>query len=190
MGPRRLELALSLGALVIAAAATPASAAGARTFEGTCEVTGPIVPDPAVNLLPRPGARASYRGSGTCDGRLDSREPRRWKTRVRVDHADLLFDTCELGPDIGIPATLLIRVRRKRTAEFPLTLDMVRVATAAPLIVRGPHDGVALGRAQLIPADQAAAIADCADPAGGLADAQLAASFQTLSPLVGYWAPI
>jgi hypothetical protein len=106
-----------------------------------------------------------------------------------VDDADIPFDTCELGPDVGIPATLLIRTRRKRFAEFPLTLDMVRIATAGPFALRGPHDGIAVGIAQLIPPDQAAAVAACADPSGGLVDAQLAARFQTLSPLVGFTAP-
>lgn len=188
MDARRLALALAVMAL--AAISTPASASAARTFEGACEVTGPIEPERPVNLVPRIGARASYRGHGTCDGRLDDRRPRTWKVRVRIDDADILFDTCELGPDIGIPATLLIRVRRKRIAEFQLTLDMVRVATAGPFVLRGPHDGVAFGTAQLIPADQAAAVADCANPNGGLADAKLAASFGTLSPLVGYWSPL
>jgi hypothetical protein len=186
----RWRLWAAFVALLIASITTPASASATRTFEGTCEVSGPIVPERPVNLIPRIGARASYRGHGTCQGRLDARAARTWKVRVRVDDADILFDTCELGPDIGIPATMLIRVRRKRVAEFPLTLDMVRVATAGPVLIRGPHDGAAFGLAQLIPADQAAAVAACADPNGGLSDAALAASFRTLSPLVGYWSPL
>lgn len=181
-------LAALLGALGVLAIAAPAAALGARSFEGTCDVAGPIVPDPPVNLVPRLGARASYDGRGTCEGSLDGGPAKSRPVRVRVKDADLLFDTCELGPDLGIPATLRIRDRRRRFAEFQVTLDLVRIVTTGPFVLRGPHEGLAAGVARLVPADQAAAIADCADPNGGLADAQLEASFQTLSPLTGYTA--
>lgn len=187
MAPR--ALAALLGALVALAIAAPASALGARTFEGACELSGPLAPDRPVNLVPQLGARASYRGRGTCEGRLDGRPARTLAARVRVKDADILFDTCELGPDVGLPATLRIRIRRRLIAEFPLTLDMVRVATVGPFVLRGLHDGLAAGVAQLVPPDQAEAVADCADPNGGITDADLVASFQTISQLTGYTAP-
>ena len=175
---RALLLLLAVGLL-----AAPASAAGSRSFDGACEIAGPIEPAAPINVIPRFDARFSYHGKGSCGGVLNGRPRDDLRSRLDVDGARTLFDSCELGPDLGIPVTLSIRRARKRWVRFELTLQMIRVATIGPFVLEGAEGGRARGLAQLVPADLNAALAACGDPQGGITEAGLEASFETLATL-------
>jgi hypothetical protein len=182
--PRSL-LCLALALLGSACFTGGASAATPLSFDGSCEIAGPIEPEQPINVLPRPGARFSFTGKGSCSGTLSGTARNRLRARVEVVGAETLFDTCELGPDFGVRTMLRIRRARKRWVRFPLTLEMPRVLTVGVFLLHGPEGGRAFGQAELVPPDAAAAIRDCGDLAGGITTATLEASFRTVSPLVG-----
>ena len=165
--------------------APASSGAAVATFAGSCEIKGPIEPAKPINIIPSLGARFSVHGRGTCSGTIDGKPRNALRARLDVNDAETLFDTCELGPDVGVPLTLSIRRARKSWARFPLTLEMLRVATIGPFIVHGPGGGRASGLARLVPPDLNTALVECGDLAGGLTDATLEASFTTSADLVG-----
>lgn len=164
--------------------ATPASGAPSRAFEGRCEIAGPIVPEDPINVFPRLGARFSFHGKGTCDGTLRNQVREGLRARLDAHRAQTPFDSCELGPDLGIPVTLAIRRAPRRWLRYPLTLELARIATFGPFLLHGAGGGWAHGTAELVPADLNQALAECGDPAGGIRAADLVAAFETGSPLV------
>ena len=164
---------------------TPSAGAATHSFSGSCDISGPIAPDPGITAVPRPGARFSFHGTGHCLGRLDGRPKRTMKVRLDFVDVKTLFDTCELGPDFGLRGPLTMRRRPGRWVRFPITLDLARLAIAGPLALRAAGGGLAVGLAQFTPADPRQALFQCGGAGGGLTDARLTASMHTLSPLVG-----
>jgi hypothetical protein len=164
------------------AAASQASAFGWSTFEGSCQVNGPIYPRPGITAFPQPSARAEYHGVGTCDGKLNGTAISHAPARIDMPDQGILFDTCEFGPDVDLHGILQVS-GPSGPEDFKITIDLLRLAVAGPFLLTGPHSGRALGTAQFTPKDQAAAVQGCG--AGGVTDASLAASFNTLRPLAG-----
>lgn len=182
---RRAGVALILALLGSTLPAASALGATPGTFEGACEIAGPIEPEEPINVVPRPGARFSFYGKGACTGELNGRARDGLRARLDVHSAQTLFDSCELGPDLGIPVKLAIRRARGRWVKFPLTLQMFRVTTIGPFILQGAGGGSAHGLAQLVPPDFQQALVACGDPQGGITVADLRAAFETAAPLAG-----
>jgi hypothetical protein len=167
---RRLLLAAVL-ALVSAAPAfargraAPTLAHGATPgFSGSCRFSGPISPMPPITLLPVPGAHFSYSGSGTCSGGVP--------ITVTFTNVATLFDTCELGPDLGLHGLATIG-----TQQLHITINLARLAVAGPFALSTQHQGLALGVAEFATANPT----DCLAP--GVGAATLTANLQTVRPL-------
>lgn len=154
-----------LAALLAIAAAAPATAhANTKGFSGSCQFSGPISPMPPITLLPALGAHFSYSGSGTCTGGLP--------ITVSFTNVATLFDTCELGPDLGLHGLATIGSQR-----LHITVNLARLAIAGPFVLSTRHHGLALGLAQFATANPT----DCITP--GVGAATLSANFQTVRPL-------
>ena len=172
-----------VGLLLASLLALPAHASAApATFEGRCQVSGPIAPERPITLIPVIPARFSYAGAGTCTGKLNGAQVNAAPFRLRFRNVTTLFDTCELGPDINLPGTALIG-GENTVGEFNVVVHLVRVALIGPFLVTTKDGGLGLGLAQFVPENAAAAIAQCLGP--GLTRASLNASFNTLTPLHG-----
>lgn len=179
---------LVTAALVTAAlatvAATPAAAEVAMPtyFSGSCQFNGPIKPQPPITVVPVPGPHFSYNGTGTCTGTLDGKQVSATPLTLTFTNVATLFDTCELGPDFDLHGDLTIGPARQRDL-FKVTVDLARLAVAGPFAVTTTGNGLAVGVAQFNPADASTAPQQCATT--GVGDASLAASFNTLSALIG-----
>jgi hypothetical protein len=92
------------------------------------------------------------------------------------------FDTCELGPDFNLHGTLAVQ-SGGTTTDFPVTINLLRLALFGPFTLTTPGGGRAAGTAQFTPAKAATAILQCGST--GIATATLAGSFTTSAPLVG-----
>jgi hypothetical protein len=164
---RRATGLLAVLALLALPAGAPAQPA---TFSGSCTISGPISPQPPITLIPRLGARFSFAGIGTCAGAPAS---------LTFTNVTTLFDTCEIGPDFGLPGTLGIG-----PARYAITVNLARLALVGPLLVTTAGGGAAVGLAQFSPAgDPVTALRSCAG--SGIAAATLSATFQTLAPFAG-----
>jgi hypothetical protein len=178
-----VKLGAAVGVLLTClVAASQASAFTWGTFEGSCQVNGPIYPRPGITAFPQPNARAEYHGVGTCDGKLNGDAVTKAPARVDLPDQGILFDTCEFGPDVDLHGVLRVS-GPSGPEDFQITIDLLRLAVAGPFLLTSPHSGRALGTAQFAPKDQAAAVQGCG--VGGVTDASLAASFNTLRPLAG-----
>lgn len=179
-------LAGSLSAALCAAAmlALPAAASATQpsAFAGSCQFNGPIMPTPAITVVPLPGPHFSYSGTGTCTGTLDIAQVTAAPLTVTFTNVATLFDTCELGPDFDLHGLLAIGKAGQRSL-FDITVNLARVALVGPFVLTTPDGGMGLGTAQFNPADPASAPQQCATT--GVSAASLSASFNTLSPLVG-----
>ena len=169
--------AATLATLATLALATPALAAPSH-LDGTCGFSGPIRPGAPITGTPSGAAHFSFAGSGTCDGHLDGAAITGRAVSVRFDNVQTAFDTCELGPDVDLPGTLVIS-----GATFAITVDLARAAVAGPLRVTTAGGGLGVGSAMFEPPDPVAAPQQCAQ--GGLSEASLTASFTTTQALVG-----
>lgn len=172
-------------AAVVAAATIGAGGAAAkpapRSFAGQCDLAGPITPMPGITVIPRPGSRFSFHGSGKCQPASGAARP------ATLDFRDVatVFDTCELGPDFDLHGILEIAGGRGRPLRLPITLDLARLALAGPFELRAARGGLAVGVAQFAPSgDPQQALMQCAGANGGLTAASLSATFRTLSPLI------
>jgi hypothetical protein len=178
---RRAALSVVV-ALLIAAPPAGAAGAGAPAFAGRCQFSGTIRPMPPITVVPKPGAHFSYLGDGTCTGRLADRPVTSAPLSVSFDDVHTLFDTCELGPDVGLHGLAWISAGRDR-ARFAIVIHLARVAIAGPFALTTIHSGRALGVASFMPADPVGAARACG--AAGVASATLTGSFRTVTPLVG-----
>jgi hypothetical protein len=179
---RRVAVVASIAAAIAAAPAAkaatrPPPASIVHSFSGSCEISGPISPNPGITVVPRPGSRFSFHGSGSCVGLLDKRTRERTLS-ARIDFVDVttLFDTCELGPDFDLHGVLTIAPPHGRPARIRITLNLARLAVVGPFQIRGAGGGVARGIAQFSPDDAQAAITQCAGADGGITMAKLSAS--------------
>jgi hypothetical protein len=196
---RRLRVALTTlaGAGVLAGGALAAphgmaahGAAPARdaprtpaTFSGSCQFGGPLSIGRPITVVPVPGAHFSYAGTGTCTGTLDGSAVSAAPLTVTFPQESTLFDTCELGPDIGLTGVARIAAGR-RVDRFDVRVDLARLALAGPFVLRTAHHGWAAGVAQFQPPGAPQdALAACAG--AGVATATLSASFSSIAPLVG-----
>jgi hypothetical protein len=165
---------LALGGLGVVASAAPARS----LLSGSCSFTGPITPQPPITLIPKPGAHFSYAGTGRCDGAFDGRAAHALPITLTFTNVATAFDTCELGPDFNLTGTLAVG-----SSDFPITINLARLALFGPFTLTTPGGGRASGTATFAPANPAGAILQCAST--GIATATLSGSFTTSAPLVG-----
>lgn len=175
-----------LATLVMAVGPAAGAGAATHTLSGSCQFAGPISPTPPITVLPRPGAHFSYRASGACAGKLDGVDSGAIPISVLFTNVATLFDTCELGPDFNLKGILLAGVGQQ-PARFRITINLARLAIVGAFALTTPGHGRALGTAMFAPSNYATALQQCATT--GVGAASLAASFRTLSPLVGGNAP-
>jgi hypothetical protein len=173
----RLSVAILATAASLAAVST-ATAATAPTLSGSCQISGPIHPQPPITVIPVPGSHFSFLGTGTCSGMLDGAAITNAPATITFDNVSTLFDTCELGPDVNLPGVLTVG-----TDKFPFTLYLARAALAGPFLLTTSGNGLAVGVATFTPPNATTAIQDCAG--AGIATATLAANFNTVTTLVG-----
>jgi len=171
--------------LALTIAAPAAAKPTPRTFSGQCDLAGPITPKPGITVIPVPGARFSFHGTGRCQPQSGPSRP----ATLDFVNVTTLFDTCELGPDFDLHGLLTISRERKGRgpflSRFPITVDLARLALAGPFELRAARGGLAVGVAQFAPAGAPQqALAQCGGADGGLTAATLTATFRTLSPLV------
>jgi hypothetical protein len=148
------------------------------TFAGSCHFAGPIKLGRPITVVPVPGAHFSYAGAGTCTGALDGTKVAAAPLTVTFTDAMTLFDTCELGPDVGLHGVAAIGRDR-----FPIAVELARVLLAGPFLLSTPHGGRAAGIAQFQPADVQASIVQCGTT--GVPAASLSGDFTTLRALSG-----
>jgi hypothetical protein len=162
--------------------ALPAVAPGrTASFSGSCKFAGPIEPTPPITAVPKPGAHFSYSGSGSCTGSIPG------PISVRFTNVSTAFDTCEFGPDLGLSGTMTIGSGPDRVL-FQITINLPRLALAGPFSLTAAGGGRAVGVAQFEPPNSSSAPQQCAS--GGIGSASLAASFNTVSALVGTADPV
>jgi hypothetical protein len=160
----------------------PAALAQTSTLSGSCSFSGPITPNPPITVVPKPGAHFSYAGKGTCNGSFDDAPVAAEPIALRFTNVQTAFDTCELGPDFNLLGTLAVQ-SGGTTTDFPVTINLLRLALFGPFTLTTPGGGRAAGTAQFTPANATAAILQCSST--GIATATLAGSFTTSAPLVG-----
>ena len=160
--------------------------AGTASFNGNCQFSGPISPQPPITLLPVPGSHFSYHASGTCSGNLGGTAISSAPVTVAFVNVSTLFDTCELGPDFNLHGVMTITTGAV-TDTFPIVINLARIAIVGPFLLTTGGGGLAVGIAQFAPANLATALQQCAG--SGVADASLTASFSTLIALVGSSSP-
>jgi hypothetical protein len=153
---------------------------------GSCAFSGPITPNPPITFVPKPGAHFSYAGKGTCTGTLAGAPVQKLPITVTFTNVATAFDTCELGPDFNLPGTLAVQAGGQMT-DFPITINLARLALFGPFTLTTPGGGRAAGTAQFVPANAVGALVQCAS--SGIATATLSGSFTTSAPLVGHRHP-
>jgi hypothetical protein len=163
-------------------ATPPSTVATPASFNGTCQFAGPISPGRPITLIPMLGSQFSYRGTGVCNGTLDGAGVKSAPNIVTFTNVKTLFDTCELGPDVGLGGTLRIG-HGPLVDSFNVVVHLARLALVGPFALTTAGGGLAAGVAQFTPPNVATAIQQCVTP--GLATASLSASFSTLTPLAG-----
>ena len=171
-----------LTALAVVVVCPAASAQTPPTLSGSCSFSGPISPNPPITVVPKPGAHFSYAGKGTCNGSFDGQAVNGVPITLTFTNVETAFDTCELGPDFNLHGTLAV-ASRGTTADFPVTISLLRLALFGPFTLTTPGGGRATGTAQFSPANAAGAILQCGST--GVATATLSGSFKTSAPLVG-----
>ena len=160
----------------------PAASAQTATLSGSCSFSGPISPKPPITVVPKPGAHFSYAGKGACSGSFDGQAVNGAPITLTFTNVQTAFDTCELGPDFNLHGTLAV-ASGGITADFPVTINLLRLALFGPFTVTTPDGGRAAGTAQFSPANAAGAIVLCGST--GVATATLSGTFKTSAPLVG-----
>src|ERR1700694_6031061 len=117
MGSRHLATVTALGAAVAACLLGPPSAAAAApsAFEGHCNLAGPIMPTPPITVVPVPNPHFSFQGTGACDGKLGGDPVSAAPATIAFKDVTTSFDTCELGPDLGLHGILVIGAGRRAT---------------------------------------------------------------------------
>ena len=167
----------------LAAPAAPAPAATqARTLSGSCSFSGPITPKPPITVVPKPGAHFSYAGTGTCAGTFDGTAASKLPITLTFTNVETAFDTCELGPDFDLHGILAVE-DGTTTTDFPITINLARLALFGPFTLTTPGGGDALGTAEFEPSNAVQALQQCATT--GVATATLAGRFTTSAPLIG-----
>jgi hypothetical protein len=182
---RRRRVAL-LVPVVGALLSTALAGATTHSLSGSCKFSGPITPNPPITIVPKPGAHFSYAGKGTCDGSFGGAAVKALPFTMTFTNVATAFDTCELGPDFNLHGTLSVRSGGQET-DFPITIDLARLALIGPFTLTTSGGGNAAGIAQFVPANAAGAIQQCAG--AGVASATLSGSFKTSAALVGTVAP-
>ena len=177
-------MALAVGGLagVAPAGASISALPATRMLSGSCSFSGPITPNPPITLVPKPGAHFSYAGTGTCSGTFDGDAVQALAITVTFTNVETAFDTCELGPDFNLSGTMAARAGGQ-TTDFPITINLARLALFGPFTLTTPGGGKASGTAQFEPANAIGAIVQCATT--GIATATLSGSFKTSAPLIG-----
>jgi hypothetical protein len=177
-----LGIAFPAGIAILGAASASAATTQARTLAGSCSFSGPITPKPPITIVPKPGEHFDYAGTGSCDGTFAGGSVQKLPITVTVTNVETAFDTCELGPDFNLHGILAVE-QGAVTTDFPITINLARLALFGPLTLTTPGGGSAFGTAQFEPANAVQAIQQCVST--GVATATLAGSFQTTAPLVG-----
>lgn len=177
-----LGIAVPAGAAILSAAPANAATAPTRTLAGSCSFSGPITPKPPITIVPKPGAHFDYAGTGSCDGTFAGAAVQKLLVTVTFTNVATAFDTCELGPDFNLRGVLAV-VQGTVTANFPITINLARLALFGPLSLTTPGGGNAFGTATFTPANAAQALVQCGST--GISTATLSGRFTTTSPLVG-----
>src|SRR5438128_2246307 len=119
----RLRVLCAVAPFIAVLALASSAAAAGSSFNGNCQFSGPIQPMPPITILPKPNPHFSYHGTATCSGTLNGAAVTSVPASVDLNNVSTLFDTCELGPDVGLHGTLSIG-----SAQFPIVINMIRVA--------------------------------------------------------------